>query len=78
MLQLENTAVLGSIKFGKYEKTHVCNLKRFKVFAGLTESDMIEVLERSVLLQKVQTREHILIFELHVMLYLIVTQWTEE
>ena len=24
-------------KFGKFEKTHVCNLKRFQVFAGLEE-----------------------------------------
>ena len=27
-------AIVTSISFGKYEKAHVCNLKRFKVFGG--------------------------------------------
>ena len=35
-----------SITFGKYEKTHVCNLKRFKVLGGPDEDNLIEVLER--------------------------------
>lgn len=46
MLKLEKMSVLASIKFGKFEKTHVCNLKRFKVYAGLTEDNLIEILER--------------------------------
>ncbi|XP_067928019.1 muskelin-like isoform X2 [Watersipora subatra] len=45
MLKLEKMSVLASIKFGKFEKTHVCNLKRFKVYAGLTEDNLIEILE---------------------------------
>ena len=36
----------SSITFGKYEKTHVCNLKRFKVLGGPDEDNLIEVLER--------------------------------
>jgi len=38
-------AVVTSITFGKYEKTHVCNLKRFKVFGGMDESNMIELID---------------------------------
>ncbi|KAK2151233.1 hypothetical protein LSH36_371g00004 [Paralvinella palmiformis] len=33
------------IKFGKYEKTHVCNLRKFKVYGGLSDENMIELLE---------------------------------
>jgi hypothetical protein len=36
---------MRSITFGKYEKTHVCNLKKFKVFGGMNESNMVELLE---------------------------------
>ncbi|XP_052287065.1 muskelin-like isoform X2 [Dreissena polymorpha] len=45
VLKLEQPAIVGSITFGKYEKTHVCNLKKFKVFCGLSDDLMIEVLE---------------------------------
>lgn len=37
--------IVKAICFGKFEKTHVCNLKRFQVFGGLTEEGMIELLE---------------------------------
>lgn len=39
---------MKSITFGKYEKTHVCNLKKFKVYGGLHDENMIELLERFV------------------------------
>ncbi|KAK7101686.1 muskelin-like [Littorina saxatilis] len=45
MLKLERPAIVESIKFGKYEKTHVCNLKKFKVYGGLTEDHLIEILD---------------------------------
>jgi hypothetical protein len=32
MLKLDKPSVVTKITFGKYEKTHVCNLKRFKVY----------------------------------------------
>uniref|UniRef100_A0A670JH25 Muskelin N-terminal domain-containing protein n=1 Tax=Podarcis muralis TaxID=64176 RepID=A0A670JH25_PODMU len=32
ILKLERPAIVQSITSGKYEKTHVCNLKKFKVF----------------------------------------------
>ena len=44
-VKLERPAVLTNIKFGKFEKTHVCNLKRFQVFSGLEENNLIEVLD---------------------------------
>ena len=46
MLKLERPAIIESIKFGKYEKTHVCNLKKFKVYGGLTEDHLIELLDK--------------------------------
>ena len=43
-------AIVTSISFGKYEKAHVCNLKRFKVFGGCEENNMIELIDRYVIL----------------------------
>ncbi|KAF9172613.1 Muskelin 1, intracellular mediator containing kelch motif [Mortierella sp. AD010] len=37
-------AIAHTITFGKYHKVHVCNLKEFKVFGGLTTSNMTELL----------------------------------
>ena len=45
-LKLDRVAVLGTITFGKYHKGHVCNLREFKVYAGLTPDNLIEVLHR--------------------------------
>ena len=45
MLKLTKYAILRTIKFGKYEKTHICNLKKFKVYGGLEEDNLIELLE---------------------------------
>ncbi|ESP01147.1 hypothetical protein LOTGIDRAFT_225475 [Lottia gigantea] len=45
ILKLDKPAIVESITFGKYEKTHVCNLKKFKIYGGLTEEHMIELLE---------------------------------
>ncbi|KAK6176578.1 hypothetical protein SNE40_014836 [Patella caerulea] len=45
ILKLEKPAIVESITFGKYEKTHVCNLKKFKIYGGLSEDHMIELLE---------------------------------
>lgn len=47
-MKLERPAVVQSITFGKYEKTHVCNLKKFKVFGGMSEENMTELLSRYV------------------------------
>ncbi|KAF9919128.1 Muskelin 1, intracellular mediator containing kelch motif [Lobosporangium transversale] len=52
MIKLHSMAVartflrhtIDSITFGKYHKVHVCNLKEFKVFGGLTTSNMTELL----------------------------------
>ncbi|KAJ1734328.1 hypothetical protein LPJ61_001130, partial [Coemansia biformis] len=43
-LRLERPALVRSIRFGKYYKTHVCNLKEFKVFGGMSEDSMVELL----------------------------------
>ncbi|PVD25090.1 hypothetical protein C0Q70_15588 [Pomacea canaliculata] len=45
ILKLHRPAIVDSITFGKYENIHVCNLKKFKVFGGLTEEHMIELLD---------------------------------
>uniref|UniRef100_T1J0F1 Muskelin N-terminal domain-containing protein n=1 Tax=Strigamia maritima TaxID=126957 RepID=T1J0F1_STRMM len=44
-LKLEHAAIVQTIGFGKYEKTHVCNLKKFKVFGGLNDENMVELVE---------------------------------
>ena len=44
-VKLDRPAVVTNITFGKFEKTHVCNLKRFQVFAGVEENNLIEVLD---------------------------------
>jgi len=45
LLKLERPAIVESILFGKYEKIHVCNLRKFKVFGGLSEDHMVELLD---------------------------------
>uniref|UniRef100_A0A8H7Y6Q3 Muskelin N-terminal domain-containing protein n=1 Tax=Psilocybe cubensis TaxID=181762 RepID=A0A8H7Y6Q3_PSICU len=44
ILRLESLVVLKTITFGKYCKPHPCNMKEFKVFVGLSEDHMAEVL----------------------------------
>ncbi len=44
-LRLDRPAVVTSITFGKFEKSHVCNLKRFKVLGGCDEDNMVELLD---------------------------------
>ena len=46
VLKLERPSIVETITFGKYEKTHVCNLKKFKIYGGLTDENMIELLEK--------------------------------
>ncbi|KAK9498163.1 hypothetical protein O3M35_004041 [Rhynocoris fuscipes] len=45
LLKLTKYAIVRTITFGKYEKTHVCNLKKFKIFGGTNEENMVELLE---------------------------------
>ncbi|XP_062501613.1 muskelin-like isoform X2 [Corticium candelabrum] len=42
-LKLDKTSIVSSITFGKHEKAHVCNLKKFQVFGGLDEEHMSEL-----------------------------------
>jgi muskelin len=44
-LKLQRPAIVKKIKFGKYEKTHVCNLRKFKVLGGLEEDHMVLLFE---------------------------------
>lgn len=48
VLKLERPSIVETITFGKYEKTHVCNLKKFKIYGGLTDENMIELLENGL------------------------------
>ncbi|KAL5034044.1 hypothetical protein RTP6_001923 [Batrachochytrium dendrobatidis] len=43
-LKLNSMAVVKTITFGKYCKVHVCNLKEFKVYGGITPNHMLELL----------------------------------
>lgn len=37
ILKLQSPVILRQITFGKYEKAHACNMKRFKIYSGMTE-----------------------------------------
>ncbi|KAK2464345.1 hypothetical protein APHAL10511_003802 [Amanita phalloides] len=43
LLRLESLSILQWVKFGKFSKPHPCNMKEFKVFVGMSEDHMIEV-----------------------------------
>eukprot|EP00794_Sanderia_malayensis_P006101 gene6101-6805_t len=44
ILKLNKPSIVTSISFGKYEKSHVCNLRKFKVYGGLNTDYMTELL----------------------------------
>lgn len=44
-LKLKRPAIVKKIKFGKFEKSHVCNIKKFRVFGGLEDEHMVLLLE---------------------------------
>lgn len=44
-LKLKRPAIVQKIKFGKFEKSHVCNLKKFRIYGGMDENKMILLLE---------------------------------
>ncbi|KZT10880.1 uncharacterized protein LAESUDRAFT_643350 [Laetiporus sulphureus 93-53] len=48
LLRLDDLAVLKSITFGKFYKPHPCNMKEFKVYVGLSEENMTEVLRAAL------------------------------
>lgn len=50
ILKLQSPSIVKYITFGKYEKTHVCNIKKFKIFGGLEPENMMELLERFALI----------------------------
>ncbi|XP_017793080.1 PREDICTED: muskelin [Habropoda laboriosa] len=48
ILKLRFPSIVTTITFGKYEKTHVCNIKKFKVYGGLEPENMMELLENGL------------------------------
>ena len=44
ILKLSKPTIVTSITFGKYEKSHLCNLRKLKIFGGLNLDYMTEVL----------------------------------
>lgn len=44
-LKLKRPAIVKMIKYGKFEKSHVCNIKKFRIFGGLDEKRMVLLLE---------------------------------
>ncbi|XP_059091782.1 muskelin-like [Tigriopus californicus] len=49
MLRLSRPSVVSAITFGKFDKTHVCNLKRFKIWVGHEPDRLIEVLDSGLI-----------------------------
>ncbi|GAN02525.1 muskelin [Mucor ambiguus] len=45
-IKLEKPAVACEILFGKFHRSHVCNLKEFKIYGGLDPNDMKELLHK--------------------------------
>lgn len=45
ILKLQELAIVKTITFGKFEKAHVCNVKKFQVFGGLKPNNMLELFE---------------------------------
>lgn len=45
MLQLAKPAIVKYIKFGKYEKPHVCNLKKFRIMGGMDVNNLCQMFE---------------------------------
>lgn len=43
-IKLDRPAIVKTISFGKYNKSHVCNLKKFTVVGGMQDSNFSELL----------------------------------
>lgn len=46
ILKLEKPAIVQSVTFGKYERMHVCNLKKFRIYGGVSDDNFMQLLER--------------------------------
>jgi len=44
-LKLHRVSIVKGIKFGKYEKAHVCNIKKFRIYAGIDPGSLMQVFE---------------------------------
>ncbi|XP_014207147.1 muskelin [Copidosoma floridanum] len=44
-LKLQEPAIVKRITFGKFEKTHVCNVKKFQVYGGINPESMLKLAE---------------------------------
>lgn len=73
ILKLQSPSIVKYITFGKYEKTHVCNIKKFKIFGGLEPENMMELLERSA-----DNLFSVLIRFVHYLTQTWMFQWTEK
>ncbi|KAH9942390.1 Muskelin N-terminus-domain-containing protein [Epithele typhae] len=47
-LKLKQTSILKGITFGKFYKSHPCNMKEFKVLVGMHETNMTEILHANL------------------------------
>lgn len=45
MLKLSRPSIVKYIKFGKYEKSHVCNLKKFRIMGGMELNNLCQMFE---------------------------------
>ncbi|OWA52837.1 Muskelin [Hypsibius exemplaris] len=44
-LKLNTVSIVHQLTFGKYEKMHVCNIRKFQIYGGLDESGMLLLCE---------------------------------
>ena len=44
-LELDSTSVVKSITFGKFSRSHACNVKKMRVEGGLEEGSMVVLFE---------------------------------
>jgi hypothetical protein len=45
ILKLQQPSIVKTITFGKFEKAHVCNVRKFIVYGGLESENMIKLVE---------------------------------
>jgi hypothetical protein len=47
-LKLNQVSIVQQITFGKFEKIHVCNLKKFRVYGSMDDNYYVLLLDGSV------------------------------
>ena len=48
ILKLDRPSIIRQITFGKFHKSHVCNLRSFTIFGGMSDEGMVEVCKKGL------------------------------